>query len=143
MRQSILEWDESSGVGGYTWTGSKLLKGELDKLMFDPFEDDADYMSDTEYEYRPHNPPYETGSPYEFSDWDQALSFVEQDHVSADIAGHFHLPAIFHLHKSGHEIEAILDQRRAGSHHSHHPNCRRGIDSIASGFPLCAIKHRV
>lgn len=98
-------------------------------------------MSDTEYEYRPHDPPYETGSTYEFSDWDQALSFVEQDHVSADTARHFHLPAIFHLHNSGHEIEEILDQRRAGSHHSRHPNCHRGIDSIASGFPSCAIKH--
>jgi hypothetical protein len=112
MREGVLEWDEASGVRQSTWTGSKLLRGELDESMFDFHEDNLDSMSDADHESRPDSPDYDTGSTYEFSDWeDEPPSLAEQGYASADMMGHGYSATASQLREAGSDAEHTSDQQ--------------------------------
>lgn len=100
MGNGALEWDKGSGLREYTWTGSKLLRGELDELMFDIFEDTPEIMSEGDRGSGTDSPAYETGSTYEYSDWgDEPSSFAEQEEDAlTNIAGPSHAVSTLQLH---------------------------------------------
>ena len=114
MRDGFLEWDEASGLKESTWTGSKLLRGELDEPIFDFYEDIPDNMSEANHEPRLDSPAYETGSTYEYSDWEEEPpSFAEQEEALAEIIWHANLPAASPLHTSCSDMEHPLEQQEA------------------------------
>jgi hypothetical protein len=115
MREGVLEWDEASRVRQSTWTGSKLLRGELDESMFGFYEDNLDSLDsirDADHGSRPDSPDYDTGSTYEFSDWEDApSSLVEQEYSSADIVGHSYSATTSQLRQAGSDAEQTSVQQ--------------------------------
>jgi hypothetical protein len=100
MGNGVLGWDKGSGLREYTWTGSKLLRGELDEPIFDLFEDTPENMSEGDHDFGTDSPAYESGSTYEYSDWgDEPSSFAEQEgNALTNVAGPSHAASALQLH---------------------------------------------
>jgi hypothetical protein len=125
IRRGVLVWDEASGIRESTWTGSKLLRGEFNESVSEFYEDDPDNVSYADDESRPDSPTYETGSTYEFSDWeDDPPSFAEQEDLSADIMSPAYPAAASQLHDGGSDGEHTLDQQDTASEHDDWTNRR-------------------
>jgi hypothetical protein len=100
MGNGVLEWDKGFGLREYTWTGSKLLRGEFDESMFGLYEDTTENMSEADHDFGTDSPGYETGSTYEYSDWeDEPPSFAEREEEAVtNIAGPSHTASAIQLH---------------------------------------------
>ena len=106
MRKGVLEWDEASGIREYTWTGSKLLKGEFDESMFDFYEHERDNLNEADHESGSDVLAYETASAYDYSDWeDNSPSFAEQQDVLAEDMEHAHPTAASELENDDSDTE--------------------------------------
>lgn len=100
MGNGVLGWDKGSGLREYTWTGSKLLRGELDEPIFDLFENTPENMSEGDHDFGTDSPAYESGSTYEYSDWgDEPSSFAEQEgNALTNVAGPSHAASALQRH---------------------------------------------
>ena len=108
MRKGVLEWDEASGIREYTWTGSKLLRGEFDRSMFGFYEHDIDDLNEADHESGSDILAYETASAYEYSDWeDNSPSFADQEssEVLPEDIEHAHPAAASELEINDSDIE--------------------------------------
>jgi len=100
MGNGVLEWDKGFGLREYTWTGSKLLRGEFDESIFGLYEDTTENMGEADHDFETDSPGYETGSTYEYSDWeDEPPSFAEREEEAVtNIAGPSHTASAIQLH---------------------------------------------
>jgi len=100
MGNGVLEWDKGFGLREYTWTGSKLLRGEFDESIFGLYEDTTENMGEADHDFGTDSPGYETGSTYEYSDWeDEPPSFAEREEEAVtNIAGPSHTTSAIQLH---------------------------------------------
>jgi hypothetical protein len=88
MGNGVLEWDNGSGLREYTWTSGEPYRGELDESVYSFDESGTDSSG------------YETGSTYEYGDWEDELPYFaeQEENAVTNIAGPSHTASTLQLH---------------------------------------------